>query len=154
QARTSSRVFPLKLRCREPASARPLGRVLVLDVNKLVAGMLSEPIARVACAAALASVPQAHRSLNIVRPPAGDAFAAFGKALGSMDPEGPTRCAGWTVHELTAHLAAGSAELADLIELELGSGSRPTRDFDDREAPYRALAPARLRRAFFEESLR
>src|ERR1700730_18476981 len=73
----------------------------------------------------------------------------------STDPHGHTQCAGWTVHELTAHLAAGPAEMADLIELELaGESSRPTRPFDEREAPYRALPSARVRRAFVEESLR
>jgi uncharacterized protein (TIGR03083 family) len=128
---------------------------LVPYVNKLVAELLSGPIARIACASALASVPQAHRSLSLVRPPARDAFVAFVRALESTDPHGRTQCAGWTVHELTAHLAAGSAEFADLIELELaGASSRHTRAFDEREAPYRALSSARLRRAFFEESLR
>jgi uncharacterized protein (TIGR03083 family) len=124
-------------------------------MNELVVGLLSRPIARVTCASALAALPQAGRALRLVRPPAGDAFAAFVETLQSIDPHQHTQCAGWTVHELTAHLAAGSAELADLIELELAAESpRPTRPFDEREAPYRALPSARLRRAFFEESLR
>lgn len=59
------------------------------------------------------------------------------------------------MHELTAHLAAGSAEIADLVELELAAApSRATRDFEEREAPYRALGGDQLRRRFFEEALR
>lgn len=80
---------------------------------------------------------------------------AFVDTLLSADPQAPTRCAGWTVHELTAHIAAGSAEIADLVELELTEArQRPTRDFEERETPYRALPPRKLRRALFWEALR
>jgi uncharacterized protein (TIGR03083 family) len=124
-------------------------------VNKFIAGALSRRIARAASAAVLSSVPGAHRTIGFVRPPAGDAFGAFIDALAAVPPHAATKCEGWTVHELTAHLAAGSAEIADLVELELRGGpSRPTRAFDEREEPYRALPPGRLRRAFFEQSLR
>ncbi|WP_197283627.1 maleylpyruvate isomerase N-terminal domain-containing protein [Mycobacterium sp. Marseille-P9652] len=91
----------------------------------------------------------------MTRPPAEAAFVAITRSLLSADPHAPTRCAGWTVHELTAHLAAGSAEIADLVEGELaGLPTRATRDFEEREAPYRALSPTRLRRSFFREALR
>jgi uncharacterized protein (TIGR03083 family) len=90
-----------------------------------------------------------------VKPPAQEAFVAFVDTLLSADPHAPTQCAGWTVHELTAHLAAGSAEIADLIDRELaGSGQRPTRDFEERETPFRVLSPRKLRHAFFREALR
>ncbi len=59
------------------------------------------------------------------------------------------------MHELTAHVAAGSAEIADLVEGELGGAPiRPTRDFEEREAPYRELPPKTLRREFFRQALR
>ena len=35
--------------------------------------------------------------------------------LGTV-PSRLTACKGWTVHEITAHLAAGSQEITDLIE--------------------------------------
>jgi uncharacterized protein (TIGR03083 family) len=90
-----------------------------------------------------------------VKTPAQAAFIAFVDTLLSADPHAPTRCAGWTVHELTAHLTAGSAEIADLVELELaGSPTRPTRDFEEREAPFRGLAPKELRREFFMKALK
>lgn len=80
---------------------------------------------------------------------------AFVDALSSVKPDAPTACAGWSVHELTAHLAAGSAEIADAVDGELEGGpSRPTRDFEERESPYRALAPEEVREAFFREALR
>src|SRR5262249_51469074 len=97
----------------------------------------------------------ARRLLRLAKPPGHEAFIAFVEAMHAALPGAPTSCAGWTVHELTAHIAAGSAEIADLIELELsGAPPRPTRDFDEREAPYRALPSKELRRRFFHESLR
>lgn len=66
-----------------------------------------------------------------------------------------TGCQGWTGHELVAHLAAGADEEADLIEAQVaGRPERATRSFDEREAPYRALADGPLRERLFEASLR
>jgi uncharacterized protein (TIGR03083 family) len=56
-----------------------------------------------------------------------------------------TNCAGWTAHELVAHMAGGAAEEADLIEAHLSGSPRPTRAFAEREEPYRALPDAELR---------
>ena len=57
-----------------------------------------------------------------------------------------TACRGWTTHELVAHLAAGAAEMAELIAAHLsGDPDRPTRDLKSRELPYRALPDAQLR---------
>lgn len=100
-------------------------------------------------------MPGSARLLRYVDPPAQHAFIAFVDTLGSTDFGVETQCDGWTVHELTAHIAAGSAEIADLVELELDCGTtRPTRDFEEREAPFRALSPKELHRAFFREALR
>jgi uncharacterized protein (TIGR03083 family) len=124
-------------------------------MNRFLIAALERRPFRVAGARALADLPGSHKSLRLAGPPAQAQFTAFAEALQSARPGAPTQCTGWTVHELTAHLAAGSAELADLIELELsGAPTRSTRDFEEREAPYRALDPATLRRAFFEEALR
>ena len=66
--------------------------------------------------------------------------------LFATPPNRMTNCRGWTAHELVAHLAAGAAEEADLIEAHLAGGPvRPTRTHDEREKPYRALPDAQLR---------
>ena len=65
-----------------------------------------------------------------------------------------TACPGWTAHELVAHLAAGAAEEADLIEAHLAGEPRATRSFDEREPPFRALADGELRDRLLEESVR
>lgn len=124
-------------------------------MNKLLTAALGRRTIQATCAWALAELPGTVRLLRLAKPPAQEAFIAFAQALQSTDSHSPTRCAGWTVHELTAHLAAGSAEIADLIELELsGAPTRPTRDFEEREAPYRELEPKKVRREFFRQALR
>jgi uncharacterized protein (TIGR03083 family) len=66
-----------------------------------------------------------------------------------------TACRGWTAHELVAHLAAGAAEEAELIEAHLrGDPERPTRGFEERELPFRALPDAQLRDRLVEEAAR
>lgn len=70
-------------------------------------------------------------------------------------PAAPTACAGWTTHDIVAHFAAGSKEIADLIEEKLaGSPSRPTRDFASREASFRALPDDQLRAAWYRQTQR
>jgi hypothetical protein len=84
-----------------------------------------------------------------------DEATAFLTALEATPPEAPTRCAGWTAHDLTAHLAAGAAEMADLVEAALaGEPERPTRAFEDREAPFVAMSDADLRDRLVVEALR
>jgi hypothetical protein len=84
-----------------------------------------------------------------------DEATAFLTALEATPPEAPTACAGWTAHDLTAHLAAGALEMADLVEATLaGEPERPTRAFDDREAPFVAMSDADLRGRLVVEALR
>jgi hypothetical protein len=124
-------------------------------MHTLLVTTLSRPVVREFAARTMTTLPGSHRIVRLMHPPAERAFAAFVEVLMRSEPSDPTACAGWTVHELTAHLAAGSAEIADLIELELaGLPSRPTTPFEDREPPYRALDPTQLRRRYVEESLR
>ena len=67
----------------------------------------------------------------------------------------PTACAGWSAHNIAAHLAAGSKEIADLIEDKLaGRAERPTRGFSEREAPFIALADDELRHAMATQGQR
>jgi len=63
-----------------------------------------------------------------------------------------TNCAGWTAHELVAHMAGGAAEEADLIEAHLAGRPRATRPFEEREPAYRALPDAELRDRLVEEA--
>jgi hypothetical protein len=81
--------------------------------------------------------------------------AALLTTLGHTPAAAPTACEGWTAHELVAHLAAGAAEMADLTEDALtGRPPRPTRAFDEREAPYVALADDELRDLLLVEAIR
>jgi len=67
----------------------------------------------------------------------------------------PTACAGWSAHNIAAHLAAGSKEIADLIEDKLaGRAERPTRGFTEREAPFIALPDDELRHAMASQGQR
>ena len=75
-------------------------------------------------------------------------FLAFYDVLKDTPPEAPTACAGWTAHELVAHLTAGAEEMADLVERTLRDApERPTRGFEEREAPWRAVPDDELRSA-------
>jgi uncharacterized protein (TIGR03083 family) len=61
-------------------------------------------------------------------------------------PNRLTNCRGWTAHDLVAHLAAGAAEEAELIEAHLARRpERATRGHAEREAPFRALPDPELR---------
>jgi hypothetical protein len=73
---------------------------------------------------------------------------AFITTLDTTRPDAPTACVLWTAHEVTAHLAAALEETAELVEDVLNDQpNRPTRGFDEREAPYRALSDDELRSA-------
>ncbi len=75
--------------------------------------------------------------------------------LEATAPDAATACAGWTAHDLVAHLAAGAAEMADLTEDTVaGRPERPTREFGDREAPFVALDDDALRERLVIEALR
>jgi hypothetical protein len=77
---------------------------------------------------------------------------AFLQALEETDATQVTACEGWTVHELVAHCAAGPAERARVIEAVLvGEPSPPTRGFEEREAPFRALPNDQLRERLVSE---
>lgn len=73
--------------------------------------------------------------------------AAFLDALDSIPPGTVSACEGWTAHEISAHLAAGAAEVSRHLEPFLHGEVVPaTRSFAEREAPYRAMDDPALRR--------
>jgi hypothetical protein len=70
---------------------------------------------------------------------------AFLDARQHIAPQVTSTCAGWTAHDVTAHLAAGAAEVTRHLEPYLAGDPVPrTRGFEEREAPYRALGDAAL----------
>ena len=72
--------------------------------------------------------------------------AAFLDALDSIPPGTVSACEGWTAHEITAHLAAGAAEVSRHLDPFLQGEAVPaTRSFAEREAPYRAMDDPALR---------
>lgn len=96
---------------------------------------------------------------NITGPRGQSVQQVEGKALlATLDqvaPSAPTACMGWTAHDIVAHLAAGSKEIADLIEEKLtGEQPRPTKTFEEREPPFRALPDNELRRVWAHHSRR
>src|SRR5438874_1973944 len=81
-----------------------------------------------------------------------DEATALLLTLADTAPDAPTACVGWAAHELVAHLAAGAAEMAALVEdVAAGRPSRPTQGFAEREAPFRALADEELRARLLAE---
>ncbi len=81
-----------------------------------------------------------------------DEVGEFFTTLLATPPYRSTACRGWTAHELVAHMAAGAAEEADLIEAALAGTPRATRSFEEREPPYQALADDELRERLVHEA--
>ncbi|MGQ0831968.1 MAG: maleylpyruvate isomerase N-terminal domain-containing protein [Microthrixaceae bacterium] len=98
---------------------------------------------------------RSHDPLGVGVVPTMDELTAFLTALDQTGPDAPTRCAGWTAHDLLAHMVAGTDEMARLVELAAaGEPVPPTRAFDEREEPWRAVADPELRAAFFDVGAR
>lgn len=77
---------------------------------------------------------------------------AFLDALQHSAPETLSACQGWTTHEITAHLAAGAAEVSrHLVPFLAGDPVPATQSFEVREAPYRQMDDRSLRRRLDEE---
>jgi hypothetical protein len=64
-------------------------------------------------------------------------------------------CDGWTLHEVTAHVAAAAAEVSRHLDPYLqGDAVAATRTFEEREPPYQALEHAQLCRRLEDEEHR
>jgi len=71
---------------------------------------------------------------------------ALAEALDTTSLDALSACSGWTAHEVAAHLAAAGVEIA--LNLEAYGEGRPvppTRGFEEREKPYRAMGEKALR---------
>jgi len=79
----------------------------------------------------------------------------FIASLSHLQASAPTWCSGWSVHEVAAHVAAAAEERADLIDDHLaGKPLRPTRSWEVREPPFRAMPDALLRERLVEHAVR
>lgn len=111
---------------------------------------------RPAAAVMLTSFPTTVRVLATSQLPASQEMAVFLRALATVPDDAPTACAGWSSHDVVAHLAAGSQEMGRLVglRLELGPGVDigPTRACEEREAPFLAMRDEALRRRFLIEA--
>ncbi|MBV8181375.1 MAG: maleylpyruvate isomerase N-terminal domain-containing protein [Mycobacterium sp.] len=84
-----------------------------------------------------------------------EAMRAFISGLSRLEATAPTWCAGWSVHELTAHVTAAAEERANLIDNHLaGKPARATRSWEEREPPFRAMPDAELRERLVEHAVR
>jgi hypothetical protein len=84
-----------------------------------------------------------------------EAMRAFISTLSGLQPTAPTWCAGWSAHDIAAHVTAAAEERADLVEEHLaGKPARPTRSWEVREPPFRAMPDAELRKRLVEHALR
>jgi uncharacterized protein (TIGR03083 family) len=80
-----------------------------------------------------------------VHPPSG--IAALLDALPSVPANSLTACAGWTAHEVVAHLTSGAELLAEQARAHLDGRSAPqVDDWAVRDRPYQALDDQVLRR--------
>lgn len=80
---------------------------------------------------------------------------AFLDSLHDVPPGALSACTGWMAHEVTAHLAAGAAEVSRHLGPFLAGDQVPaTRGFDEREAPFRFMADPDLRRRLDAEEER
>src|SRR5437764_683522 len=76
------------------------------------------------------------------------AMTAFKDALDRCPPQQATACSGWTVHELTAHVAAGAYEISRYLTAAVNQTPPPTlQTLEEREAPFRAMSDGDLREA-------
>jgi uncharacterized protein (TIGR03083 family) len=83
------------------------------------------------------------------------AMRAFIATVAAEEPSGPTWCPGWSVQEIAAHVTGAAEERADLITEHLaGQPGRPTRSWEEREPPLRALPAAALRGHLVAEAVR
>jgi hypothetical protein len=68
----------------------------------------------------------------------------FAVAARERRPDAGTWCEAWTVRDIVIHQAANAEELARVLSGHLAGAQVGTRNFEEREAPYRAMNDADL----------
>lgn len=80
---------------------------------------------------------------------------AFLETIDATAPEAVSACAGWTTHEIAAHVAGIAVEVIRHLEPYLHGDPVPaTRSFEEREAPLQALEHTDLLRRLDSEEVR
>ncbi|MDN2500667.1 hypothetical protein FHY52_28870 [Nocardia nova] len=77
-------------------------------------------------------------------------WEAFARAVQSRRPDAGTWCEGWTVRDVLIHNTGNAEELARVLAAHAAGSPVPTRGFEEREAPYRAMPDAELWAAFVD----
>lgn len=75
----------------------------------------------------------------------------FVHAIQSRRPDAGTWCEGWTVRDVLIHNTANAVEFVRVLGAHMDGHPVDTRNFKEREAPYRALPDAELWSAFVTE---
>jgi uncharacterized protein (TIGR03083 family) len=95
----------------------------------------------------------AERETTVVGSTSTREMDAFMRAIGSQPADALTGCREWTAHEVGAHLAGNSAEIARAVDAYADGRPVPsTRGFEERQAPFRALPHAALIQAIVDET--
>jgi hypothetical protein len=68
----------------------------------------------------------------------------FAAAVDDRRPDAGTWCESWTVRDIVIHQAGNAEELARVLAGHLEGDPVPTRRFEEREAPYRAMTDVDL----------
>lgn len=71
-------------------------------------------------------------------------WEAFADAAARSRPEAGTWCEAWTVRDIVAHQAGNATELARVLAAHMDGAPVDTRGFEEREAPFRAMADDEL----------
>jgi hypothetical protein len=72
----------------------------------------------------------------------------FTRAIHDRSPDAGTWCEAWTVRDIVIHQTGNAEELARVLGAHLAGDPVPTRGFEEREAPFRALGADDLWSAF------
>jgi uncharacterized protein (TIGR03083 family) len=72
----------------------------------------------------------------------------FAQAVQARRPDAGTWCEGWTVRDVLIHNTGNAEEFARVLGGHLRGRPVPTRGFEEREAPYRAMTNVELWSAF------
>lgn len=75
---------------------------------------------------------------------------AFAHAVQARRPDAGTWCEGWTVRDVLIHNTGNADEFARVLQAHIDQHPVPTRNFEEREAPYRAMTDVDLWIAFID----
>jgi uncharacterized protein (TIGR03083 family) len=77
-------------------------------------------------------------------------WESFSYAVQERRPDRGTWCEGWTVRDVLIHQTGNAHELCRVLGGHMAGAPVETREFEEREAPYRAMSLSDLRAAFLD----